>query len=187
MRVKQGRAGETERRLSSPVTMRDDMTILALENYPPFLLNAVANAWQRTTAAIYRERHDLGVVEWRVLSMLAIEPRSTANRICEVLRLDKSAMSRALGQLLAKGLVHFEARRSDPRRRWWWLSASGRQAHDDLLAIALACEGRLIGGIAPADLETFLRVARQMLENLEASPGGEDDAMRKASSSTEAE
>lgn len=158
------------RRLSSPVTLREDMTILAIENYPPFLLNAVSSAWQRATSAIYRARFDLGIVEWRVISMLAIEPRITANRICEVLRLDKSAVSRALGQLLDKGYLHFEAQPSDPRKRWWWLSAQGRRIHDDLLAIALDCEARLIREIDPDDLEAFLRVMRRMMANLETRP-----------------
>ncbi|TPE51682.1 MarR family winged helix-turn-helix transcriptional regulator [Amaricoccus solimangrovi] len=174
------RIGENGQRLSSPVTMREDMTILAVDNYPPFLLNVVSNAWQRMTAAIYRTRFDLGIVEWRVISMLAIEPRITANRICEVLRLDKSAVSRALGQLLAKGHVHFEAQPSDPRKRRWWLSMSGRRAHDELLTIALDCEARLIRGVSPDDLEAFLRVTRRMLANMEADieapgDGGADE------------
>ena len=168
--VKEKRMGPPGRRLSSPVTLREDMTILAIDNYPPFLLNAVSSAWQRMTAAIYRARFDLGIVEWRVLSMLAIEPRITANRICEALRLDKSAASRALGQLLDKGYLHFEAQPSDPRKRWWWLSAQGRRLHDELLAIALDCEARLIQGIDPEDLEAFLRTMRRMLVNLEADP-----------------
>lgn len=155
------------RRLSSPVTMREDMTILAIDNYAPFLLNAVSSAWQRATAAIYRAKYGLGIVEWRVISMLAIEPHITANQICETLRLDKSAVSRALGQLLDKGFVHFEAQPSDPRKRWWWLSASGRHMHDELLAIALDCESRLVNEIDSDDLETFLRVLRRMLANLE--------------------
>lgn len=159
-------------RLSSPVTMREDMTILAIGNYAPFLLNAVSNGWQRTTSAIYRARFDLGIVEWRVIAMLAIEPRITANGVCEGLRLDKSAVSRALGQLLSKGYVHFEAQPSDPRKRWWWLSAEGRRMHDELLAIALDCEARLIRDVPPEDLEAFLRVMRRMLVNLESNLDG---------------
>lgn len=165
--------GSPGRRLSSPVTLREEMTILALDNYPPFLLNAVSSGWQRATSALYRARFDLGIVDWRVISMLAIEPRITANRICEVLRLDKSAVSRALGQLLDKGYLHFEAQPSDPRKRWWWLSAQGRRLHDELLAIALDCEARLIRDIDPEDLEAFLRTMRRMLTNLEASSAAE--------------
>ncbi|SPF80937.1 MarR family winged helix-turn-helix transcriptional regulator [Pseudoprimorskyibacter insulae] len=153
-------------RLSSPVKTRDGVTILDIDNYAPFLLNAVSSAWQRKTAAIYRDRFGLGIVEWRIIAMLNIEPGITANRICAVIRLDKAAASRTLKVLDNGGYLRFEADEADARKKRWWLSEKGLTTHDTLLDIALECEAAMIGDIEPAEYETFLKVMRAMLGNL---------------------
>ncbi len=154
-------------RMSGPTKLRDGITILDIEKYTPFLLNAVSNAWQRTTSAIYRQTFNLGIVDWRVIAMLNIEPKITANRICAVLRLDKAAASRSLKLLHDEGLVRFEASPTDPRKRRWWLSEQGLEAHEKIMVIALDCEAEMLAGISPADLETFLKVMRRMLSNID--------------------
>ncbi len=158
---------KTEARLSSPVRQRSDVTILDIEHYAPFLLNAVSNAWQRRTSAIYRERFGLGIVEWRVLAMLNIEPHISANRVCEVIRLDKASVSRSLKLLSEEGYVLYEASPTDPRKRHWRLSEKGLAVHERILEIALSCESDLVAGVAPEHLETCLLVMRQMLANLD--------------------
>ena len=155
----------SKRRL--PVKLRDGITILDIEKYPPFLLNAVSSAWGRKTSAIYRHRFGLGIAEWRIIAMLNIEPRITANRICAVLRFDKASASRVLRFLDTQGIVTYEASPTDERKRRWWLSEKGLKIHDDLLAIALGCEEEMIADVAAEDLETFLRVMQKMLINLE--------------------
>ncbi|MBE1284921.1 MAG: MarR family transcriptional regulator [Rhodobacteraceae bacterium] len=156
-----------DERISPPTRLRDGVTVLDIKNYAPFLMNAVASAWQRKTSAIYRRDFDLGILEWRVLAMLNIEPDITANRICEVVRLDKGAVSRSLKLLHERGLLAFEAVASDPRRRKWSLTEQGQDLHAEILAIALECEAGMLEGIAPENLEVFLRVMRRMLTNLD--------------------
>ncbi|HPQ94664.1 MAG: winged helix-turn-helix transcriptional regulator [Thiothrix sp.] len=156
-----------KQRLSSPVALRDGVTILNIEHYAPFLLNAVSNAWQRKTSSIYRDQFDLGITDWRVIAMLNIEPEITANRICEVIHLDKAAVSRSLRCLSEREFVTFEtASPTDPRKRRWRLSPRGLEVHDELMRHALACEQALVGDVDPHDLETFYAVMRQMLANL---------------------
>ena len=156
---------ETDR-ISSPTRERDGTTILDIQNYAPFLLNAVSSAWQRKTSAIYRRDFDLGILEWRILAMLNIEPQITANRICKVVGLDKGAVSRSLRLLDDRGLVYNEATAKDPRRRKWSLTQEGSDMHSQILSIALGCEAELIEGIAPENLEVFIRVMRRMLANI---------------------
>ncbi len=151
----------------SPVALRDGARYLDIQRYAPFLLNAVNGAWQRKTAAIYRAEYGLGIVDWRVISMLMIEPGITAHRICEAIRLDKAAVSRALKQLQTKGYLAFEASPSDERKRYWRLTEEGRVIHDDILAVALACEAEMVAGVESEDMRAFLRVMSRFLSNLE--------------------
>ncbi|GLT11943.1 MarR family winged helix-turn-helix transcriptional regulator [Sulfitobacter porphyrae] len=154
-------------RLNSPTRDREGAEILDIDYYTPFLLNAVSSAWGRQTSAIYRRDFGLGLTDWRVLAMLNIEPGITASRICDVIRMDKAAVSRSLKTLNEMGHLRVEQPGADPRKRLWWLSKQGLQVHVDILAVALGCEAELIKGIGPEDLETFLKVLRQMLTNID--------------------
>ena len=158
---------DDDARIFPPTRDRDGHTILDIRNYAPFLLNAVSSAWQRKTAALYRQEFDLGIIEWRVIAMLNIEPDISAQRVCEVVRLDKAAVSRALNGLHERGLTAFTAGGTDPRRRAWRLTETGLDIHDKCLAIALDCEAAMIDGVAPENLEVFLRVMRKLLHNLD--------------------
>lgn len=154
-------------RLSSPVKKRGDTVIVDIDHYAPFLLNAVGSAWLRKTSGLYRQQFNLGITEWRVIAMLNIEPLITANRVCEVIRLDKAAASRSLKILCERGYANFETSATDNRKRRWLLSPQGLAIHEKILDVALRCEAELVADIAPDELETFYRVTRQMLANFD--------------------
>ena len=151
----------------APTRARDGTEVLDLDGYVPFLLNALSNAWQRRTSADYRRHFGLGITEWRVLSMVNIEPGITQNGICRVIRMDKSAASRALSTLEGRGLLSFEAEQGDPRKRRWWLSEAGQDLHRQILEIALRHEGTMTANIPPDDLRTLLSVLSRMLQNID--------------------
>lgn len=154
-------------RTSQPTKIRGGIRILDIDNYAPFLLTAVNNAWQRRTSADYRARFGLGIVEWRVLSMLNIEPGITANRVCQVIRMDKAAASRSLSSLFGKGWLLYESQIADPRKRCWWLSEAGQRVHSDVIKAAMAHERDLVENIPDEELEVFFRVMRRMLDNID--------------------
>lgn len=157
-----------EGRLSSPVMDRDGTRVLDLETYVPHLLASVNNPLSSGASATYLKRFGLGVVEWRVLSTLMIEPGIPAARIGAVFAGDKGAVSRALKRLADCGAARFQAGQADPRRKTWWLTEKGRALHNQIIEVALERERRLIQGVAPEDLEAFLRVMRRMRKNVSA-------------------
>lgn len=140
---------------------------LDLDHYAPFLLNAVSTAWTRQIAGTYRNDFGLGVVEWRVIAVISVDPGASASRICGALRMDKSAISRSLHMLLERGLLEFRAPPGDIRRRSWWLSDSGQEAFQSMLSVALEAETRMLQGVSDAEFEVFLTVMRKFLANLE--------------------
>lgn len=156
-----------EGRLSKSTRSRDGREVVDVSTYIPYFLASVNNALSRGASRLYRDRYDIGIVEWRVVSMLAIEPRIPASRVCEVVSLDKAATSRGLMRLHELGYLAFEAPDSDPRKKIWWLNAAGYALHDDILAVALDRERRLIQDVDPSDLEAFLRVMRLMRRNVD--------------------
>ena len=155
-----------EARISSPTTDRNGRAVVDVNQYTPYFLSAVNNKLSRGASQLYLDRFDIGIADWRVISMLAIEPWIPATRICQVVGLDKGATSRSLSKLSDQGIVDHETSEQDIRRRTWALNAKGYALHDAVLAVALDRERALITGVDPQELEVFLKVMRQMNANL---------------------
>jgi DNA-binding MarR family transcriptional regulator len=146
---------------------RGGRAVVDINTYIPYFLTSVNNALSRGASQLYLKRFGVGIVEWRVLSMLALEPGIPASRACEIVALDKGATSRALNRLHEQGYLVYEAQEGDPRKKLWWLNEKGYRLHDDILSVALERERQLIRDVDPDDLEAFLRVMRLMRRNVD--------------------
>lgn len=155
-----------QHRVTSPTVQRDGRHVININGYVPYFFASINNSLSSGASQLYRREFGIGIVEWRIISMLAIEDHIPASRIVEVVHLDKSATSRGLRDLEKKGIVCFEATDTDPRRRTWWLSKSGYALHDKVLREALKRESTLLRGIDRADLEIALRVMQKMNANV---------------------
>lgn len=153
-------------RISRPTRTQGDREIVDYDTYIPYFLAVVNNAMSRSASALYLTRFGIGIGEWRVLSIIANEPGVAASHIGDVVAMDKAAVSRSLGKLETLEVLEITVSPSDPRRRAFSLTKAGYALHDQILAIALEREGKLIQGTDPEDLEAFLRVMRTMRHNL---------------------
>ncbi|MFA7822941.1 MarR family winged helix-turn-helix transcriptional regulator [Aeromonas dhakensis] len=131
---------------------------LNLARYVPGLLTFLANKLATGASQCYRKHFGIGVVEWRMLSMLAVENGITANRICQVIGLDKSAVSRSLQALEASGYVGSRVDPGDARRNTVSLTEAGRALHDRVLQVALERERRLLTGLSPEEVDTLIEL-----------------------------
>lgn len=161
----------TQVRLTPSTVARGGRQVVNIDGYVPYFLNAINNALTRGASQYYLREFGVGIVEWRIVSMLAIESHISASRIVDVVQLDKSATSRGLRDLQDKGFVTSETHQTDARQRLWWLSRSGYALHDRILAVALERERHLLEGIDAADFEITLRVMRRMNQNVRTLPG----------------
>ena len=141
--------------------------VIDIDTYAPYFLAAVNNALSRGASARYLSEFGVGITEWRVLSWIATEPDIPASRICEVIALDKGAVSRSVSKLETMGLLLTSPSATDPRRRTMSLNRRGYDLHDRIMAVALDREAILIDGVDPDDLEAFLRVMRAFRRNVD--------------------
>ncbi|NIE72920.1 winged helix-turn-helix transcriptional regulator [Pantoea sp. Ap-967] len=131
---------------------------LDLNRYVPGLLTFLANKLATGASYCYRKRFGIGVVEWRMLSMLAVEDHITANRISQVIGLDKSAISRSLQALETGGYVSSQVDKSDARRYAVSLTTAGKQLHEKVLKVALERERRLLSDLSPAEIDLLINL-----------------------------
>ncbi|CAM3593923.1 HTH-type transcriptional regulator PecS [Pseudomonas reidholzensis] len=129
---------------------------LNLARYVPGLLTFLANKLATGASLCYRKHFGIGVVEWRMLSMLAVESDITANRICQAIGLDKSAVSRSLQTLEAAGRVRSQVDPKDARSYSVSLTEAGKALHDRVLKVAMERERRLLSGLSAAEVDTLV-------------------------------
>src|SRR5262245_43381446 len=103
---------------------------LDLERYVPAFITFIANKLSNSATAFYQREFGINVTEWRMRSLLAIEPGIPASRICHVIGFDKGPVSRTLSAMEKRGLVAIRTDPDDGRTHSISLTAKGRATHD---------------------------------------------------------
>ncbi|MEZ2720895.1 MarR family winged helix-turn-helix transcriptional regulator [Paenalcaligenes hominis] len=135
---------------------------LDLERYTPALLTFIANKLSSGSSQLYRERFNIGIVEWRVLSMLVVESHIPAQRVCQVIGLDKSAVSKSVQTLQTAGYIQSEPDKKDARKQCLSLTAEGYRLHDEIFEIAQERERRLLKTLTPEEREIFVDILNRL-------------------------
>ncbi|EAR50276.1 transcriptional regulatory protein [Oceanicola granulosus HTCC2516] len=155
-----------------PIKEVDGRRVLDLERYAPFWLVTVTNAITRGGSNVFLRELGIGIIDVRVITTVAVEPGCPAVRICELVNLDKGAVSRSLAFLESRGYLAGEPAPTDPRRKFWRLSEAGQALHDKVLDLAIKREAALVAGIGEDDLAHFQRIMARMLANIAREDGG---------------
>ncbi|MDP9607654.1 DNA-binding transcriptional regulator, MarR family [Variovorax sp. YR750] len=100
--------------------------------------------------------------EWGMIATLAQEGEMTSSALAAQLHLDRVRTSRGLRSLVEKKLVHRRQNAEDRREVHVRLSASGQQLFGGLFPRIAGLNTELLEGIAPADMEAFLRCLRHL-------------------------
>ncbi len=137
---------------------------LDLDRYVPGLLLWLSNKISSSASALYHERFGISVTEWRVLAYFKIYPWSTASKACELMGLDKAAVSRAIAQLVAKGVL--ASRPQGLRKIEYRVTTEGNQLHNAVYRFAMAREQALLQGISEAERVVLIDLLQRMLGNL---------------------
>jgi DNA-binding MarR family transcriptional regulator len=148
---------------------------LERDRYLPGYVVRLANALSRGGSRVYLKLFGVGVVEWRILSMLAIEPALMAQEIAEALETDKSSVSRSVQTLERMNLLTVTPHPQNSRIRLLTLTPEGMNLHDQLLVLALAREARVLKGFSSAETATLLEMLKRLTANLNELGRYEED------------
>src|ERR1700704_6784845 len=144
---------------------------LDLERYVPAFVTFIANKLSRSATTFYQKRFGVNVTEWRIMSLLAIEPGIPASRICYVIGFDKGPVSRTLAALQKRGLVAIRTAPDDGRTHSITLTTKGRATHDKVIVAALERERRLLSVLKKDEREVLIDLLRRVHGNLDAVKG----------------
>jgi DNA-binding MarR family transcriptional regulator len=137
-----------------------------LDSFLPYRLSLLSNTVSQGISASYRKRFDLSVTEWRVIAILGRYPGLTASEVMERGAMDKVAVSRAVANLVERGLLERSANEDDRRRMPLRLTAGkGAPLFREVVPKALEYERRLLESLGEAE-----RVALSgLVEKLQAA------------------
>lgn len=144
---------------------------LDLDRYVPAFITFIANKLSNSATAFYQKQFGVNVTEWRIMSLLAIEPGIPASRICHVIGFDKGPVSRTLAGLEKRGLVSIRTDPNDGRTHSISLTAKGRATHDKVIVAAFERERRLLSCLSKDEREVLIDLLRRLHENLGAVTG----------------
>jgi DNA-binding MarR family transcriptional regulator len=131
----------------------------------PFFISSIANKISRGGSRVYLRLFGVGIIEWRILYVLAGASSASANAICQQIDLDKAAASRSIQVLERRGYVTACTDPCDARRRTVSLTPAGAALHDQILKVALQREQYLLDGFSDAERDLFLSLLRRMHVN----------------------
>lgn len=140
--------------------------LLQLYRSLPFKIGEISTKLTRSASRLYFKHFGVGGLEWRIISMLAIEPNIAANRIVNRIGLNKGVVSRVLKRLHESG--HVRVTVVPKKGRLLALTPRGEKLHDRMLVVALERERRLVALLTPKEVDTLLELLGRLEAQLQA-------------------
>lgn len=138
---------------------------LDLNTYVPGLLLWLSNRVSSSASSLYNEKFGIGVTEWRILSYFKIYPWTTASTACELMGLDKGAVSRSISLMVEN--CWLDSRPQGLRKIEYHVTPAGNKLHNAVFRLAMAREKALLDGFSASEREVLIAMLKRMLGNLD--------------------
>jgi len=137
---------------------------LDLSAYLPYRLSILSNTVSSAIAALYEQKHQLSVADWRIMAILGMEPdrAQTQTELCSRTRMDKVQVSRAIKRLLNMGHVDRTVDPEDRRQAYLKLTKPGQRAYDYVMPVTLAWERAFLSRLSEAETQTLDTMLNQL-------------------------
>jgi len=145
------------------------MKKVKIERYAIGQINMLANKLATKSSEAYKKNFGIGIMEWRVLAILAISNNNSVQSITDIIGLDKGAVSRALKKLVDKGYVTIQEDEFNKRAYIINITCQGRSLHDQVYDFSMQREEKLLSGLDERkkdELFQFLKYLKETIDEL---------------------
>jgi DNA-binding MarR family transcriptional regulator len=132
----------------------------------PFLMVAVSNKLVASASQVYMRYYGLGIMEWRVMALLAADPGITGKDISVLSGVTAGSVSRAINSLKRLRYLDISNDVEDNRRSFLRLNAAGMALHSRVIISALQREGLLLAGFSRTEHRSLLGYLKRLLVNI---------------------
>jgi DNA-binding MarR family transcriptional regulator len=153
---------------AAPAAVPQGTAGTAFESSTFFLLVTLGNRLNVLAERRLRRSLDLTVMEWRVLTVLAVEPAAPPGRIVTIAGVNKAAVSRAVNSLERRGLLHRTAAPGHRLRTQLFLTPAGEELHNRGWSDRDLAEKLLLAGFSDEERAAFKQGLRKVMRTLDA-------------------
>lgn len=121
--------------------------------YFGYRLAVTAKLFDRKFVEVLKAHSDLTLPQWRCLAQLGLSEPGTVRSLAEGAVVDRAEASRALGRLVAEGIVRRHENEDDQRSPRFTLTPEGRALYQELRKPVSAFISSLVADVDQADIE----------------------------------
>jgi DNA-binding MarR family transcriptional regulator len=136
------------------------------DRYVSYHLLKLANGMSRSASRVFLALFGVGIIEWRILSILAVDSYVTAQTLSERIALDRGAASRSIRELEQLRLVKVANSVTDNRKRPITITPKGYALFQKLATIIVKRQQLLLGGLSELQVNQLLETFNRMEQNL---------------------
>lgn len=144
----------------------DKKHVLDINEFLPYQLVKLALGVSEKFAQVYKEEAGLTTPQWRVIAHLAANTSCTAKQLCDLANIDKSTMSRAIKQLIERGIVEQKEDAKDKRSKRVSLSREGKSLYFKLSQKAIEWESSFLDELSEQDRQAFKHILELLNQQL---------------------
>lgn len=149
---------------SRSTSIRASHVLLDLEQFLPYRISVLSNRVSGNIAKLYGDRYGLSIPEWRVITILALYPGSSASEVSDRTAMDKVAVSRAVARLLERGFIRRETHGDDRRRSVLALSAAGFEVYETVAPLVMEITRKLMSVLTEEEEQTLERLITRLAD-----------------------
>ncbi|MCW4455632.1 MarR family transcriptional regulator [Flavobacterium sp. MXW15] len=149
---------------SRSTSIRASHVLLDLEQFLPYRISVLSNRVSSNIAKLYGDRYGLSIPEWRVITILALYPGSSASEVSDRTAMDKVAVSRAVARLLERGFIRRETHGDDRRRSVLALSAAGFEVYETVAPLVMEITRKLMSVLTEEEEQTLERLITRLAD-----------------------
>ena len=139
---------------------------LQLETFLPSVIRNLAEEITANMSRRYTGDFQLTVTEWRIILQLAAKESLTATEIVEITAMEKSKVSRAVSNLVDRGLAARTPSERDQRTKTLTLTPLGRELYSSIVPRVLDWEKYLLEGLDISEYRDLLYLLNKLRSRL---------------------
>jgi DNA-binding MarR family transcriptional regulator len=147
--------------IATIVKMLDSVTF-DLDKFSPYLVNVLASRLSRNLAAIYGDKFNISIAEWRIMSHLKQNRKVSIREIYRRVDMGKSRVSRAAQRLEDYGLLDKKPNPGDRRLVELSLTRAGLRLFDQIAPVVLGFEDSVFDVLTPDEKLKFTELVQRL-------------------------
>jgi DNA-binding MarR family transcriptional regulator len=137
-----------------------------LSTFVPYFIASIANKNTAKVSQLYLKHFGVGIVQWQIMVVLAIDGKATAQNVANIVGIDKSAVSRAMKKLIEQKLIIPIKGTFPGRSKPYQFSQNGWKLYFKIEEVALKREKTMLASFSDEEKSTLLDFLHRIQDNI---------------------